>query len=430
MRNVGTLYLAEIKKILSKKFVWVVLAIGLVLIMTINGSNALFDDYDYPDGTRVSGMEYYKQEAQECSKLNGRPVDDDFINDVRNSVIDCAIEKGYLTQADVDDVIANDVKGFIIEYADGSFSNADSPVVALNQAAEEMGLGNAWYFLQNVVGGGRSILTCDAAEFYKVWNDELSYTETQNGGDFADSFSSYWEEKAASIDTPFTYSYNHSMNVFIEGGWFYVWFVFLLIALSLAGVFADDRITKTDALILSSRNGRMPIATAKILAGFTVGVVETLIIYAVSFAGTVFLFGGSGWNAPIQQFITECCWNATEGQVIITYLVLTLCMSILFAAVTMFLSGVLGGTQTLGIQMAVLMIGFFNLPSNGFLAKLWDLRPTTFLTNGALENNNLFSLGTLQLNCVEMATVIYVLFAVAFTLGVLIVYKRYQIKSR
>lgn len=430
MKNIGTLYIAEIKKVFSKKSVWLALAIGLVLIMTINASNALFDDYDYPDGSVLSGMEYYKQEARECGKFSGRPVDDDFINDVRNSVIDFAIEKGYLTSEDVEKTKTEDVKGFIIEYADGSISNADSPVVALNLAAEQMGLGNAWYFIQNVVGGGKASLTCDAAEFYKVWKEDLSYTEPQNGSNFTESFSSYWEKKSASIDTPFIYSYNQGTNVFIEGGWFYVWFVFLLIALSLAGVFADDRNTKTDALILSSKNGRMPIATAKILAGFTVGILETLVIYAVSYAETVFFFGSSGWNAPIQQFIPECCWNATEGQVIITYFVLTLIMSMLFSAVTMCLSGIIGGTQTLGIQMAVLMIGFFSLPSNGLLSKLWDLRPTTFLTNGALENNTLFSFGTLQLNCVQMAATLYVILAVAFSVTALGVYKRYQIKSR
>jgi hypothetical protein len=50
------------------------------------------------------------------------------------------------------------------------------------------------------------------------------------------------------------------------------------IATTLSGVFSDEAQLHTDALIFSSRNGKKRLAAAKLLAGITVGIFETLVV--------------------------------------------------------------------------------------------------------------------------------------------------------
>ncbi|MBO4591636.1 MAG: hypothetical protein J5684_03635, partial [Eubacterium sp.] len=57
MQNFMTLYIAEIRKILSKRAVWITFVIGMVFLGTVDLSNILFEKYTYDDGV-VSGAEF------------------------------------------------------------------------------------------------------------------------------------------------------------------------------------------------------------------------------------------------------------------------------------------------------------------------------------------------------------------------------------
>ncbi|MBQ0041523.1 MAG: hypothetical protein KBS56_05790 [Clostridiales bacterium] len=402
MNNIGTLYLAEIKKVFSKKSVWLTLIIGTALVCMAIASNAFFETYDYPDGSKMSGLQFYKLESEECSKLSGRTIDDEFLNEVRGTITDFALKKDYLTEKQLAGLNKSIEKPARMDTEDG-FIYQNTPMVALDSAAEQLGISDCWYFLQDTLDDNQNVLTVTAKEFNKS---------------FADG-----------IDTPMVYTYQQGYDIFIESAWICVWLLFLLITLSLAGIFAYDRQTKMDALIVSSRNGRRPIATAKVLAGFTVAVIETLVVFGAVLAVCIGIYSGQGWNGPIQMFVPGTAWNATAGQIVSTYLVIIMVMGILFASATMMLSRFCGGAQTLGIQMGVLMLGFFNLPFKNLLSRLWDLRPTTFLTMGILSNEDRFSFGLAGLNCVEMAIVLYLIATIACMAVTVASYMKYQVKN-
>lgn len=428
MNNIGTLYLAEIKKILSKKSMWIALVLGCAVMVFAMLSNALFDTYEYPDGSKISGVDYYRAQAEKCGKISGRAIDDEFLNEIRDRVVSSAIERGYMTEENLEQ-IKNGTDEQLTMDEDGFFVG-NSPMVALDNAAEQLGIGDCWYFLQNAIDDDQLLMTCNSKEFHKAWRDNLTFNNERSEGSYYTEFRNYWNEKANSIGEPLTYSYQYGYQIFIESAWTCVWLIFLIVALSLAGVFADDRHTRMDALIISSRNGRKPIATAKLAAGFTIAVAEAIIILVIPLAACLMMYSGQGWNAAIQMFIPSCSWNATDGSIICTYFAIVILMAILFASVTMLLSEFMGGAQTLGIQMGVLMIGFFNLPFNNIISHLWDLRPTTFLTAGILQNNYLFQFGTIHLNCVEMAIVLYLIATIACVAVTIASYMKYQVKSR
>lgn len=108
----------------------------------------------------------------------------------------------------------------------------------------------------------------------------------------------------------------------------------------------------------------------------------------------------------------------------------TLVMSLLFTAVTVFLSLIMSNTAAMGIQMGIMMVSFLNVPlKNPLLQKLWNLRPTHYM-NGWLENFYIFNLGTLQLNSIQMAKLLYAIGAVIFSAITIVLYKSYQVKSR
>lgn len=78
-------------------------------------------------------------------------------------------------------------------------------------------------------------------------------------------------------------------RLIVDGLYIIGWILVLIIAIALSGVFADEKTYRTDALVLSSKNGRIPVCIAKIFSGITFAVLETIILLGAG-SGIMFLF--------------------------------------------------------------------------------------------------------------------------------------------
>ncbi len=413
------LYRFELKKIFQKKAFWVTLVLGLALSVVLVSANSLFDTYEYVDGSKQTAAEFYKNEARECGKLSGRVIDDAFIEEVRGRVFDFAIEKGYVTEQDIEAIATGEYKD---EYAGFDYNYyVTSPLVGLNAAAEQLGISDAWYFLMDAVDDNALLMTINGNEFQKVFRDNI---------DIPESNSKYWKKVVSGIESPITYNYDEPMLCFIDSGFFSVWLIFILIALTISGAFADERSTKMDALIISSRKGRTPVAVAKFLAGTTVSVASTILIYATVSLASYINHGKFYKDAIIQMFDPVIAQDMTYGGAVTKQFICTLVMAILFTAVTFLLSELMGSTAVMGIQTGILMISFFNIPlKSELITGLWGLRPTHFL-NSWVDNYSIFNFGTIQLNAMQMANLLYVIGAAFCVALAVMLYKKYQVQSR
>ena len=274
------------------------------------------------------------------------------------------------------------------------------------------------------------LMESDAAEYYQAIRDNLDYVFLQDG--LSEEETAYWSEKIDRQSVPFAYGYAHGYSGFIQMFYVYIWFVFLLIAVSLAGVFSEEISHRTDAMILSTRNGRKPASLAKLCAGITVGTLEMAIVLGVNLAVCLITFGHGEWDALLLMVIQSTAWNLTVGQGISILIGLALVLAVVFASVTMLLSQTLGSsTGVLAVQTGILLLGAFNIPDSlGIISQLWSIRPTNFLRYYAFSEYRLFSIGSHFLNAFQAAGILYPLLIAEAIPITYVSYQMMQVKSR
>ena len=84
---------------------------------------------------------------------------------------------------------------------------------------------------------------------------------------------------------------------------------FLNIAIALSGVFADEKIYKTDAIILSAKKGRSTLCLAKFAAAVSVALLQGLSIIGSLFGVMFAFFGAEGSQGMIQNIIPSHGFN-------------------------------------------------------------------------------------------------------------------------
>lgn len=139
-----------------------------------------------------------------------------------------------------------------------------------------------------------------------------------------------WLEIYYDIEKPMAYSYALAYQNILDVLFIIGWVLILNISIALAGIFADEKTYRTDAMILSSKNGRKPVCVAKIAAGSTVAVAEAPILLGLCLGTMFFFYGITGWNAMIQNVIPSSPWNITIGTMMLIYIALAVLLSICF----------------------------------------------------------------------------------------------------
>ena len=294
MHNFGSLYKTELKKILSNRAIWITLVIGMLLLITAGISNILpfgiGGRYDFPDGTSMSAYEFYRQQKKTSEEITGQILDDALLQRMRTEM------KGFLK--DKQDLPHAETTGSK-EYRGIWF------------AAEKLGyedlLSKLYTQFEDAEDPNMLLMESDAAEYYQAIRDNLDYVFSQDG--LSEEETAYWSEKYDRQSVPFAYGYALGYSGFIQMFYVYIWFVFLLIAVSLAGVFSEEISHRTDAMILSTRNGRKPASLAKLCAGITVGTLEMAIVLGVNLAVCLITFGHGGWDAPLLMMIQSTAWD-------------------------------------------------------------------------------------------------------------------------
>ncbi|MBQ3660744.1 MAG: ABC transporter permease subunit [Firmicutes bacterium] len=394
MNNTFSLYKTEIRKILSKKSVWIAMAVSIALVLAVGVINL----------SAYGRSADVKEQEELLTAISGSTIDDVFLDNFRNEM-----ENKIDENPEFFDMLA-----------------AYDPGTVYQNAAGQIGKSALYDYLYDVTRDREKVAAITSDEFYKAMREDIIHDGRVLGSSEAELDT--WLEIYDGIEKPMVYSYALAYRNILEVLYIIGWALILNISIALAGIFADEKTFRTDAMILSSKNGRLPVCLAKIAAGSTIAVSEAVILLGLCL-GVMFLFyGTTGWNAMIQNVIPSSPWNTTAGTMTLIYFALAVLISILFA-MTNALSSLLtkSAVVTMAIHAAAIFAGLFNIPGKaGIIKKYWQLRPTMVLYSGTFCNT--FRYG--NMNNVETSILGYCICIAIFVAALLTSYRKTQVESR
>ncbi len=392
MRNFGTLYKFELKKLCQRKMIWValvILAVAAVLpaVSQVTGKMYVSNDATGGEDQVWTHYELVQRQRQDPAGLDGRPLDTDLIQEtigkmgyvsrITMSVAgsDNAKQTVTVRQADPDET-GWTLDGYIIRGEYGDIYNNVWSMVSEEKITEDL----------------------TAEDYYTAVDDarERDYI----GWGLTEGEKAWWDAQAANLETPLT------VTGYPDGGWCnlaetaYVanLFIFLFAIIALAGLFPMERQRRTDALIQCAQNGRTPLYAAKFLAGLTASFCGGVVILGAMAAGCLVLLGPEDAATAVQQLIYPAYgapMTVRKLALIVCgiYLVASLCHAAFVMAVSLCTRvGTAAMAGCFGAMILFIMVPALPL-SHPRLSHAWSLLPAVFGNSGAVYDSRLVHIG-------------------------------------
>lgn len=379
------LYKFELRKIISRKIVWIAGCVMLVGLLIWGVASAVLPvNREYSDSS-LNGYEANRAEREAAELISGRAIDQTLIDEMRPAYKDFIYNGNYkevLPYLDVYDFIGTTLR--------------------THASAEVLG--------------------CDIEAFYERLNAQLE-ASTPSG-----------LTESITFDEPIVYhGYYNSWRQIANMIKFIACMEIMFIAICLSTVFTVEHTRKTDQIILCTRLGKKKLYAAKILAGLTVGIGFTLLLSLLMFGVVAFLYGFDGYNT-ILQFILLRPFNLTVGQAALILVALSFGGAALVSLFTMMLSELTkNSVATIGTITGVMLVTMFitEMPANlKLLSEIWYLLPSNLVSlNGAFRYSAI-SVGGSTWAAYQYAPVVYAVFTAVFALIGKQTYNRYQINGR
>lgn len=380
-----TLYKFELRKIISRKIVWItggILLLGL-LIWGI-ASAVLPQNREYSVGS-LSGYEANRAEREAAEQISGRAIDQTLIDEMRPQYEDFVFNgniKAALPYIDIYDFIASTI---------GTHETS-------------------------------KVLNMDSDMFYSVLNSQL---EANTPAGIAIN---------TSIDEPIIYrGYFDGWRKITDMMKLLSCIEIMFITICLSTVFTIEHTRKTDQLILCSRFGKKKLYTAKILAGLTVGISFTLLLSLLMFGIIAFLYGFDGFNTELQ-FVLLRPLAITVGQAALILVALSFAGAALISVFTMMLSEITKNSiATIGVITGVLLITMFimEMPATlKLLSEIWYILPSNLVSLNGAFRYSIFNIAGNSLVAYQYVPIVYLVATIIFILIGKTTYNRYQISGR
>lgn len=383
MKNLGTLYGYEVKKLLKWKPAWVVTVVLTVLMIYTawpksNGSGAIFSLTD-PDGNTVSqfltGSEQNEQTREGARRISGQAMDETFFQNLRAA----STGNGHYVLREHWDQVC------YFYLIDNSYLGPYSLLT------EEMGLDPA---------------TATAEQFYQARQEKI---DMQLVG-LTDEERGYWRDMENRVEKPFVYQYSEGYQEFLNNVYGLSNVIPLLAGVCLCALFSEEKRTRSDSLIFTSRRSRLPQYLAKVLAGMTVAVAAALLVIGVTAAVVLLNWGWDGFDAAIQLWYLISGVPLTMGQGALVMAGLLLLYAMVSGGVAMLLSALTKNTVAALAGPVLLMIGQAWLRVDAQAAEY--LPNQLFNVDPSFRNFNLIHIFGTDLNNLEFAFVLYGVLAV------------------
>lgn len=403
MRNLQTLYRFELKKILSRKIVWITIAIMLILTgFTTCGQ--LMGGY-YVEGKKLDTTYNMFLKAREIERaLTGRVIDQQLLDETWNAYgkIPAVRDIHYLGTE---------------EYWEYAFPYS--------------GVFNFVRNVANMNDAEAMVWEADEAELYSRRQAVLE--DGWNGFHLTEGEKAYWRSQELSVEKPVEYAYKDGWMMLLYDLYTIGLVAQLTIAVCLSNVFTVEQTRKTDQLILCSRYGKGTLYLAKMLAGISFSAGVSLLYSIAAFALSMAVYGGDGFTSAIQLLYPEYSAPLSIGGVALIGYGLMVAGSILTAVFTMVLSEILrNGIGTLAAVGGITILSMFILIPVQYrvLAQIWNYLPCVFVDIQNLLDYRLVPFFGTYLTNMQFVPILYIVTGGLLSVVGLKIYQRYQVRAR
>ena len=376
MKNFGTLYCYELKKLFQRKAVWaVVLLLAAIMAFFVwpprytGGYTATLTDRDGNTMSRyVSSNEQRELVRAGEQRISGQVMDEAFFQRLREVSTG---DSEYIIQEQLD--------------LDSYFYLIDSSYFQPHDmVAYNMGLDPT---------------TITAEEFYEARREVI-----QRQWD-TEAKATYWEAMEAQVEKPFIYQYYQGYHDILSYVFGLSSLIPLAAAVCLCGVFSEEKRTRADALIFSSRQGRFPLYLAKVLAGLTAALVAGFLLVGANAAVILLTRGWAGFNTALQLDNLTSSLPLSIGQAVLIMTGLLLLYGLLCGVAAMLLSALTGSSVAALAGPVLFMVGQSWLRLDMQAAEY--LPNQLFNTIPSLHNRNLVNLFGSYWNNLQFAFLLY-----------------------
>ena len=231
----------------------------------------------------------------------------------------------------------------------------------------------------------------------------------------------YWDSREAGVAKPFIYSYHSGPGNLLKSFQALGFFILLMSAVGLSGVYAKETADRMNQLLLCSRYGKNKLYLIKFAAGITWILAAALLVILALLIPYSLIYGMEGTGEMLQLVKPMSMLPYTIGQMLVICLGIYLLAAVLFASVTMLLSVITQNALavTCGL-LGYLIVDLFAAVPDRFrlLQAVWSLRPNAVLMNTGFVNYRLLRLAGHLFQNYQAAPAIYVLLAfAAFMIG-------------
>lgn len=404
MKHFRILYRYEWKKLLGKKIVWIsFLLVFFMLALAV--FSPLFGGY-YIEG-KYMGTTYEMDQVDKAyaQALNGREIDQTLMEET------IAAYRNIPQNLDIHYMATDEFQKYARPYSE------------------------IFIFLRRMSG---------------MTTSELMYSWEPNYDDFAAKRQTYlqsyrkearlsagetdfWQAREATIKTPYVYEehggYSHLLSYYQTFGFF----VLMLTAICLSGIFTDEHTRKTDQIVLCSPLGKTALYSAKIAVGISFAALSTALYLVFLFLSTLCLYGLEGYQAPYQFLDALSSDPVSCGQALLIAYGILFISAVVISVFVMVLSELLrSGIATLAISTGLLLLSMiFTVPKQyRVFSQIWDWLPWSFLSPLNVFGNYTVSVFGHYFTPWQAVPVIYLAVSVIIVLIGKPVYQRFQVSGR
>lgn len=400
------LYYFELKKIICKRVNQIAMLLGLLLVIICN--IAQIQDETFRDGDKeLSGVSaILKQEEVEnslTSELNEEFLTD-FLQEYQRQMADSPYEYDWE----------------LIEPQRNLFSCISKNYVEWNEQID----------LENL----NKINTEGGIDFYdrRMQKIETLLNAEYTYGNFSEAEKEYWLSKAKAVGIPFQWGCKNAWDI-IWTGIELLFYLFFVISICIAPIFAGEYQNRTDALLLTSKHGKSKVISAKILAAFTFVFIYISICSSVSIGISSALLGIYGWNLPVQLWDTIIPYQMTVFKACAMNLSVMFLISFFITAFSLLIS-TLSKSPMIVLALDILLvfgtIFLTSSKSSGLWNKILYLLPLNCVDlKHVLRTYNSYQFGNLIIPYLEMIFIVYITLTIICLLCTGKGFRNHQVKN-
>lgn len=254
--------------------------------------------------------------------------------------------------------------------------------------------------------------------FYELRRQKIEQRMEKEG--LTEEERAYWADLEAEVPKPFVYHDFSGPANLLKSFQALGFFILLLSAIGLSGVYARETADNMNQLLLCSRYGKRELYLIKFAAGITWILTAAVLEILALVVPIGFIFGMKGAGEMLQLVKPLSMLPCSIGQMIAVCAVIFLLAAVLFAAVTMLLSVITQNALavTCGLLGYLIVDLFASVPDRfRLLQAVWNLRPNAILMNTGFVNYRLIRLAGRLFQNYQAAPAAYMIIAIAAMLA-------------